>query len=384
MHWARVSADNPYMSVAQRPMLRGSLAESLHPLIERTARGMLRVSAISARHRPHWDAYVARHADGTLFHGIAWMEVVRETFNHQPIYLMACRGGSVAGVLPLFAVRSRFAGTMLVSVPYAVAGGVLADDEDAATVLWQEALAAARRCGAQLIDLRSETARIDDLPINDRYVTFKRELPTRAADVLDWLPRKARAAARNAENKHGLTVEFGRRHLRSVWRLYCRSMRRLGSLSYPYAFFEGLVERLPHDSFVQVVRSEGRTIGGLLSFRFNDVFLPYFVGCDERFNRLQTNNFIYLAAMRRAVEAGCTIFDFGRTRADNRGAYDFKRFHGFEPRPLGYQRWTAAGVTPANLTPTNPRIQWARSLWRHLPLPLCVRLSAWASRHIPG
>jgi hypothetical protein len=87
--------------------------------------------------------------------------------------------------------------------------------------------------------------------------------------------------------------------------------------------------------------------------------------------------------MRRAVQVGCRVFDFGRTRLDNRGAYDFKRFHGFEPKPLEYQTWTD-GDDGLDLTPSNPRFRLARRLWPQLPMMVCNRVSLWASKHVPG
>jgi len=273
---------------------------------------------------------------------------------------------------------------MLVSVPYAVGGGLLADDDGTRELLWYLATETAREVGARTIELRSEVGEVAGLTSIDGYVAFRRPLPDRLEDVLGFLPRKARAAARNAREKFGLTVEFGEHYLPSVWRLYARSMRRLGSLCYPYRFFETLLERCRRQTFVQVVRNDCQIIAGLVSFRFGTTFLPYFAGCDERFNRMNGNNLLYLAAMERAVTEGCRVFDFGRTRVSNRGSYDFKRFHGFAPQPLGYQRWVADGTAAPDLSPSNPRFRLARRLWRHLPMSAVVRLGAWASRHIPG
>jgi FemAB-related protein (PEP-CTERM system-associated) len=354
------------------------------------ASNRLSIAYLTARHLAAWDRFVRGHPAGTFFHTVAWMHSVRDAFGHDPHYVMARRWspgnpqGQIVGVLPLFDVRSFVGGRMLVSVPYAVAGGVIADEADTRAELWAEAQALAARLGAHTIELRSPVAAFDDLNIIGRYVNFRRRLPDRADDVLGWLPRKARAAARYAETRHGLTTEFSSSCLRTVWRLYCRSMQRLGSLSYPYRFFEELVERNRSNTFVQIVRHGRRTIAGLVSFRFNDVFLPYFVGCDTRFNRLGTNNYLYMTAMRRAVEAGCNVFDFGRTRVDNKGSYDFKRFHGFDPKPLAYQRWTADGKRPVELTPSNPAFRGVRRVWRYLPMAVCARLGSWAARHIPG
>lgn len=358
-------------------------------------RSKLRVERLTHRRRPQWDRYVNVHPDGTFFHRIAWMECVRDVFGHEPHYLAAWRGEEIVGVFPLFCVRSRLGGTMLVSVPYAVAGGILTGDDAARAALWEAALASADQSGAQVIDLRCATSRVSPRRLPGAHagwrviepgphVTFTRALPESADDVSGWLPRKARAAARNGVTRHGLIVEFDRRYLPAVWRLYCRSMRRLASISYPYAFFETLVERAGEDAHVQIVRAGQRVVGGLVSFRFGAAFCPYFAGCDERFNHLQTNNVLYQAAMRRAVEIGCRVFDFGRTRVTNRGAYDFKRFHGFAPQPLAYQRWVRGDAAAPELSPDGGRFRLARRIWPKLPQPVCAQLSAWLAPHIPG
>jgi FemAB-related protein (PEP-CTERM system-associated) len=392
------------MDATAARLIDGPLVDQIKPLADLLHRA-LRVERLTLRHRPAWDRYVIAHADGTFFHLSGWMESVQGVFAHQPHYLMARRGERIAGVLPLFLVRSRLGGAMLVSVPYAVAGGMLVDDDAARDLLWSAALRLADDVDATVIDLRCERDDLDLLPIGrgpdasrphgrgaaawrgsnvDGYVKFVRQLPDAGEDVLGFLPRKARAAARNGEQKYGLIAEFGRQHLRIVWRLYCRSMRRLGSISYPFAFFEQLVERFSRDAYVQIVRRGEEVVGGLVSFRHGDTFLPYFAGCDERFNHWQTNNVLYLAAMRRAVEVGCRAFDFGRTRVDNRGSYDFKRFHGFEPRPLAYQRWVRDGTAAPNLTPSNAKFRLGRRIWPLLPQAVCVRLSGILAPHIPG
>ena len=331
-----------------------------------------------------WDAYVRNHGQGSLFHLTAWLNSVETTFGHRSRHFVALRGVDVVGVFPLVEVKSLFGGRMLISVPYAVAGGILADDRAIAKLLWNEARDLGLEVSANTIDLRSEQAQVDDLHPMPGYAGFRRTLPTQASEVLGWLPRKARAAARNARVKHRLTVEFNRNRTHDVWRLYCRNMRRLGSINYPLRFFENLVERFGDDAIVQIVRQKSRMIGGLISFRFGQTFLPYFVGCDERFNGCNTNHFIYMTAMEHAVGLGCTVFDFGRTRRDNAGSYNFKRFFGFEPTSLEYQRYVYPGKAYPNLSPTNPKFQLMRQIWKHMPIRFCTAAGAHLSRHLPG
>ncbi len=339
-----------------------------------------------------WDAYVAGHREGTLFHTLIWRDAVSEAFGHPSRYLMAMRGDRVAGVFPLARVDSRLAGTLLVSVPYGVYGGTLADDDEAHRALLDRAMTLADQAGAQWLDIRSIHARWPELPIQDRYVTFRKALPDDPDRVMAELPRKARAAARQARERFGLVSRYDDARLDQVWRLYSESMRRLASPNYPIRFFRALAERTRsgwHEGvrighLVQIIEHGGRPIAGLISFIYRDTLLPYFAGCDERFEKYHPHNFMYLSAMEKGVELGCREFDFGRTRIDNEGSYNFKRFQGFEPTPLQYQYFVPAGGRAPDLTPNNPKLQLSRRLWPKLPLAVTRPLGAWLSKSIPG
>jgi len=287
-------------------------------------------------------------------------------------------------VLPLFEVRSLLAGKLLVSVPYATYGGILGDDEGVRTALASEALGLVNKRGARALELRSASAGVPGLISDERYAVFVRPLPLRVAELATYLPRKARAAVRQAQTRERLSVQHDTALLRTVWRLYTRSMRRLGSINYPYRFFQALVERLATRAWVTVVWKGDRPVAGLLSFVFRDTVYPYFVGVDERIRCTGAANLLYFAVMERAVRTGLHWFDFGRSRRDNIGAFSFKRNQGFEPQTLVYRRYVPAGQTAPDLSPSNPRFSAARRVWPRLPLALTRPLGSWLSRSIPG
>jgi hypothetical protein len=348
---------------------------------------------------------VENHPAAALFHTLAWRDAVAAAFGHEAIYLTAARGGRLTGVLPLFYIPSRLGGRMLVSVPYGVGGGVLTDDMEAAIGLFAAARRIAERRGCVRIDLRSERAGIPGVPMVTGYAGFVRELPDDPAEVLSWLPRKARAAARNGRDKYRLSAAWagdplrgsydplrggyyllrgGDDSLRTVWDLYARNMRRLGSLAYPFAFFEQLTAHTPGRHWVLLVLRQGRPVAGLLTFLFGDRVMPFFFGSSSEARRCSAANFAYLTLMERGVREGYRLFDFGRSRRSNPGSYEFKRLHGFEPRPLEYQMWTAPGCEGSGLCPDNPRFHLARRAWKYLPLRLTTVLGARLARHVPG
>jgi len=76
-------------------------------------------------------------------------------------------------------VVSRFAGTLLVSVPYGVYGGALSDDAEASTALLDHARRLADRMRVQWMDVRSIEPQWPDLPVISRYVdVFASNCPT--------------------------------------------------------------------------------------------------------------------------------------------------------------------------------------------------------------
>ena len=365
--------------------------ETLAPAIMEQAPGArarsapIEIQRADDRHAGVWDAFVERHAEGTFFHGWAWRRAVAEVFGHRPFYLLARQDERVVGALPLFLVPSVVAGRLLVSVPYGVYGGALADSPEASAALLAALSELAEQERVRQVDLRSLRPQWAELPtIDGRYVVFQKPLPRLEQEVLAGLPRKARAAARNARHKYGLTVDFADEHLKQVWRLYARSMRRLGSLNYPYEFFERLIQGTPGRHLVSLVRYREQAAAGLVSFIYGDTLMPYFAGCDERLEGCGPNNYLYLTAMEWGVRAGLRRFDFGRSRRGNRGSFDFKRHQGFEPRPLGYQVLVPSGGRAAELTPDSVRLQWAIRAWQHLPLFITKPLGAWLARSIPG
>jgi hypothetical protein len=112
--------------------------------------------------------------------------------------------------------------------------------------------------------------------------------------------------------------------------------------------------------------------------------MPYFFGSSRLAARCSAANFIYLSVMERAADGGFRTFDFGRSRRDNAGSVNFKRFNGFEPHVLQYQRYLPPGRKCADLSSGAKRFRLARRVWPWLPLAVTRSLGARLSRQIPG
>jgi FemAB-related protein (PEP-CTERM system-associated) len=285
-------------------------------------------------------------------------------------------------VLPLFLVKSLLAGRLLVSVPYATYGGILADSHEAATALLRAAQELCRRFRARYLELRHREPNGLGLPEIDRYDTFRKMLPERVEDVMASLPRKTRAAARNGLKALGEDcIAVGPEWLDAIYNLYCITLRRLGSPNYSRRLFHSLLKHYGDDCVCLVVLDKGEPVAGVVSIVFRDEIVPCSSGSADVGMQRDANNVMYLRLMEYAVRRGLRWFDFNRTRRDNPGPYDFKRHHGFEPAPLHYQFYLNGGGPLPNLSPSNKKYALAGRLWQHLPLwltrPAGARITKW-------
>ena len=336
----------------------------------------LRLQCLASPDYSVWDAYVRAHPQATFFHRAGWQRIIETVFAHPTFFLYATRAGRIVGVLPLAQVRSRLFGNALSSLPFAVYGGVLADDEAAATALEQEALRIASELDVEHLEFRNLAARHADWPTQDLYVTFRREILADEEANLQAIPRKQRAMVRKGI-KHGLKSEIDS-DVERFFDLYANNVHRHGTPAFPKKYFAALQAEFGADAEVLIVSGpDGRALSGVLSFYFRDEVLPYYAGDHVDARDLAANDFKYWELMRRACARGLKVFDYGRSKQGT-GSFAFKKNWGFEPQPLYYEyRLFKRDAIPQN-NPNNPKYKFMIAAWQRMP----IALANWLGPHI--
>lgn len=314
---------------------------------------------------PRWSALVARCAEATFFHSIGWREIIEEIFRHRTHYLVAQRGSELSGILPLAEVRSRVFGHALVSLPFSVYGGPVAEDEETESALIEAAEERARELGVQHLELRNRRALRPDWPRQDLYVTFRKTLLPDVDANLQAIPRKQRAMVRKGI-KHGLRGEIDE-SVDRFFELYADNVHRHGTPPFAKAYFARLRDVFADNcEILTIVGPQGKPVSGVLSFHFRNEVLPYYAGDTMAARDLAANDFKYWDLMRRSCERGFTTFDFGRSKQGT-GSYDFKRNWGFDAEPLAYEYALLGRNSVPQNNPLNPKYRLFIAMWRHLP-----------------
>jgi hypothetical protein len=120
----------------------------------------MNISMINERGKDQWEHYIDTHPHAVAWQSYDWNNVVRKHYNVAFYPLAAYEQGNICGILPLYGVKSLLGKVSLISVPYAVAGGIVADSEDISARLLENAIALARQNNFSTITFKQYKVKI--------------------------------------------------------------------------------------------------------------------------------------------------------------------------------------------------------------------------------
>ncbi|MXO59529.1 FemAB family PEP-CTERM system-associated protein [Altererythrobacter salegens] len=314
----------------------------------------------------------------SLFHRPAWLRAVERGTGQAALGLVAEKGATLTGWLPLNEIHSPIFGRMLASSGFAVGGGVLATRESAAVSLCRAAEELALRRSCPTIELRGGPSPEDWQVRTNSHLTFEKPLEADDEAELLAIPRKQRAEVRKGlDCDLETTVGRGQRDRDAHYAVYSECVRNLGTPVFPRKLFDETMDAL--DSDVQVVWHHGKPVASVLSFYHDGAVMPYWGGGVWEARALRANDRNYYELMLHARRRGCDRFDFGRSKADS-GHAAFKHNWGFEGVPLSYASWTAPGHEARDADPNSGKHAAQVSVWKRLPLGVANRLGPHIAR----
>jgi FemAB-related protein (PEP-CTERM system-associated) len=341
----------------------------------------VRISHLDSDAESSWDRYVFSHPAGTFFHQLGWKRVMEGTYGYQPFYLCARRDKEITGIAPTFLTSSWLTGRCLMSLPFAVYGGICASDAESERALIARLEQLADELQVGHLELRNRSASLPEYQENSRYSTFTMPIGPDTEALYKGFPKDIRYMIRKGE-KAGLQARSGFDQLDTFYRLMTINLRRLGTPAFPRVLFENLIREYPGQVDLTVVYAENRAVAGGLSFFFRDWMQPYYIGSLDEAKELAANNFLWWQLIKRGAEKGYSTFDFGRSK-NNSGNFQFKKKWNPRIELLKYQIRLFRRTSLPDNSPTNSKFQKASGLWKRMPLALTRTIGPRVVRWFP-
>jgi FemAB-related protein (PEP-CTERM system-associated) len=322
---------------------------------------------LASGERSAWDAFVYAHPEGSPFHLMAWRDTIETIFNYRPEYMVAREGSRIVGVLPLFLIDNFVTGRVLMSTPFAVYGGILAESPAVHDALALHVQQHAVCRSVQYLEMRNgfESQRAG-FNLITRSATFTKAVaPLTSDELLKSLPSKTRNLVRKSL-KHSFTTRRAE-NLDGFYGLLLNTYRRHGTPVFSLKFFKTIMAVFGSAVDVREVVIDGKVAAASMNFFFRDQMHTYYAAWADEFRAMVPNTFMYFDHLLWAGQNGYKLFDFGRSKIGT-GPYEFKKQWDTVERPLPYEIKLVKRETLPNFSPANPKFAMAIKLWRKIPL----------------
>jgi FemAB-related protein (PEP-CTERM system-associated) len=313
----------------------------------------------------------------------AWLNVLYRSLGHTPYCLEVVDGTRTCGFLALAYVSSFLFGRFLVSLPYLNYGGPVADDEETARLLLDSAVQLADSLGVRYLELRHELATAHPALQHSRTdkVQMRLNLPGSVEQLGKDIGFRVRNRVKKGE-KSGLSVFWGGPELLDeFYAVFSENMRDLGTPVYSRRLFRATLEQFPDRTELCVVRAgKDPVAAGLLLHGWGVTEVP---SSSSLRNHRDTcaNMLMFWHLLKRAVERGQDVFDFGRSSVDS-PTMEFKKQWGASPSPSEWQFYLRKGEM-GGMQKESPRYQRLIRMWQRLPVAVTRLVGPRIVRGIP-
>ncbi len=341
------------------------------------------IKQLSSAKFSQWDEYVKSHEKGSFFHLSGWYTVIKNSFSHACYFLYVEQNNKICGVLPLVEMKSKLFGHALVSTPFCVYGGAIANSSEIVRQLEQEACQLAEKLSVDYLELRYQEKQDSPLLLKQAHSTFGCDLAEDNEKILAAIKKKQRAVIRHSlKNEQSFSLETGKKNLTDFYQLLSTSYRNLGTPIFSKSYFANLADVFGEYADIAIIKSkDGQLSSAVMNFYFNEQVLPYYAGGNDSARGLKSADFMYYQVMCNASERGCRWYDFGRSKNDS-GPYKYKKNWGMEPKSLFYYYHLVNAKELPNLSPNNPKYKLFIQMWQKLPLKVSQIVGPFLSKFL--
>lgn len=331
-----------------------------------------------------WHEYLAARGHDGFYQRAEWSQILSRGLQHETVCLQATDGSQLVGVLPLMFVRSRLFGRFLVSLPYLNSAGIVADSPEAEVALVDKAVELADQLDVRYLELRHERA-VDHPALTEAVtdkVHMRLSLPATTDELWNSFKSKLRSQIRKPLTNDSLSVEWGGHELLgNFYDVFTQNMRDLGTPPFSRDLFAAMLDELPGDAEICVVRCNGQPIASGLLIHGPGVTEVPSASSLRAFNATAANMLLYWHLVSRAVERGQHTFDFGRSSKDS-GTYRFKAQWGATESPAVWQHYVREG-SASDMRPNSGKYDLMINTWQKLPVWLTKLIGPSIVRGIP-
>ena len=330
-----------------------------------------------------WNTYVSSNLHATHYHQYEWQHLIRRNFRQRTHYLAAVDSkGNIVGVTAAVFMKSLVVDSCLLSTPFLIYGGPVADTPTVSKILAEQLTSVAAQYGCSSTKLR-ETQPREGWSCSLDKVAMVLTLPSDCETLNRDFGAKLRSQVKRANRESPVLQVGGAELINEFYTVFSRKMRDHGTPVYAKRFFEDVAATFPDSTQLAIVRLNGRTVAASFLIRYRDTVEVPWAASVREFDKLGMNMFMYHGLLEDAVKRGYHFFDFGRSTKGCE-TWRFKKQWGAIEHQL-YWHSRIEDDQSHNLNEDAPGnlMQLAVRTWKRLPVPVANVIGPTLARQLP-
>ena len=341
---------------------------------------MIEVRCISREERDSWNRYIEQSPQSIAWQIYEWSEVVARHYEYRFFPLAALEDTRVVGVLPLY-LGAIGNGRGFISVPFAVAGGVVGESEEVHAALVGRAIAMSREEGGLPVVLKQYKLRMPGgLKTDENYINS--ELPLhRDMGIL-----RQCVGADNLKNAEcaldlGLEVEYPAEDIPAFYDLLLRYNHAQGIPCVSEKWIRTLIDFGMYS--IALGRYKGSVLAGTMVKKFKKtVSFPFSCVLPRKREGELAAYGLYWNLISRFAAEGFEIFHSGRI-PKNQETARYRLGWGGTLFPYYYQYYPNTSGPTEFTTRRGLKRRIASFVWKRLPIAAARSLGPRLVRRFP-
>ena len=231
---------------------------------------------LSQDKKEDWDKFVYAHPNTISWHVFDFYKVIE--MNYQIIYypLAVYDTEKICGILPLYHVKTTLTKDLLISCPYVVAGGIIADDAEVRKTLLDKAVELSKQHNSCRIILKQYKIKNDlDLLTDDNFYNCELNLAQSESELWEGFHENNKHNILQAE-KYELVLEYPSTDIDSFYNVVFTQHHKKGIPCPSRKWIESKWKFGDYSYKIGLLKFKGKTVAVTMTKQFKKtVSFPY-------------------------------------------------------------------------------------------------------------
>jgi len=318
-----------------------------------------------------------------FYQSINWIKAIEESYGLQPFIIALMEEKKILNAISFFLIKSNFFGKKLVSMPYGDYGGFLFSDVKVDWLL-KKLEDVAKENDVDYVEIRDPDTKLEksleSFETKLTYYNFTLNLNMSMDGIWKSFDKKVRNSIRKAEKNHVKVVKGSRKDLEEFYRLYLKTMKKLGSPPHSFDFFDNVFKFCSKNIKLLFAEHDDKKIAASIFFLYKKKIYYWKNVSDGKYLYLRPNDLILYKMIEFGQRRHYEELNFGRAKMYTGGFLFKKRWGGKMEELKYYYRIYKDCEIP---DPEEEKYKSLGRLWKSLPIFLIKRLGPMIRKNFP-